>query len=415
MNMNSARLSPSNIPLRLTAVLLLSLLAITASATPALAQDDGIVFGTVRNQTTSEPVANIDVTLSKFADQTGANSEDTTVTTGADGTFRFDGLDTSDGLAYAISTRYLDVLYSTLMILLSNEAEQEADLSVYETTTDQSAISIPTRGLIVSGIDHETGELAVTDAYTFEVAGDMTVVEGNDGYSVRFPVPENVDEITPRVGFDFGTARVEETSVLVTTPLKPGQTNAGLDYTFHYTGTELVVPISAGYPTGSLQILVPTGLDDADIIVDALESPLLDGGVVAINDRNYHLWSASGLQPGSTLTLSISGLPKPPTSHSLSTIEPGILAGLALLIASGVTGWVIVTRGLHKPRPVVLAPAAAAPLDERREQLSTDLRQLEARWNNGEIDEATYKASRRDILEDLRRISRQYRGLGDDE
>lgn len=413
--MKLARPSPSNLPLRLTAVLLLFLLAIAATAGPARAQDAGVVFGTVRNETTGEPVADIDVTLSKFADQTGANSEDTSVTTGADGTFRFEGLDTSDGLAYAVSTRYLGVLYSTLMILLSNEAQQEANLTIYETTTDQSSISIPSRGLIVSGIDPESGELAVTDAYTFEVAGDMTLIEGNDGYSVRFPVPENVDEITPRAGFDFGTARVEETSVLVTTPLKPGQTNAGLDYTFRYTGTEIDVPITTGYPTRSLQILVPTGLNDDDIVVDAIESPLLDGGIIAINDRDYHVWSASGIEPGSTLTLSIAGLPSPPTSNTLSTVEPAILAILALLVASGLTGWVVVKRGIHKPRPVVLAPAAAAPLAERRDQLSTDLRELESRWNDGEIDEATYKASRRGILEDLRRISRQYRGLGDDE
>ena len=410
-----ARPPRSKMRLNLLAALVLTIVVMSAIPDAALAQDNGVVSGTVRNETTGETVAGIDVTLSKFADQSGANSVDTTVTTGEDGTFRFDGLDTSDGLAYAVATRYLGVRYSTVMILLSDEAEQQADLIVFETTADQNVVSIPTRGLIVSGIDAETGQFAMTDAYTFEVAGDMTVVEGNDGYSVRFPVPQNVDEITPRNGFDFGTARVEEASVLVSTPLKPGQTNAGLDYSFQYTGTEIDVPIAAGYPTSSLQILVPVGLDDAEIAVDAVESPLLDGGVVSINDRDYHLWRASGLDPATTLTLSFSGLPSPPTSNSLSTIEPAILAGLALLVASVVTGWVVVSRGLHKDRPVVLAPAAAAPLDERREQLSNELRQLEARWNDGEVDADTYASSRRGILEDLRRISRQYRGLGDDE
>ncbi len=415
MNTNITRRTPTNTQFRLLAAILLSLLAISSLALPARAQDGGLVTGTVRNETTGEPVAGIDVTLSKFADQTGTNSEDTTTTTDADGSFRFDGLDTSDGLAYAVSTRYLDVLYSTSMILLSAEAEQQADLIVYETTTDQSAISIPTRGLIVSGIDPETGLLAITDAYTIEVDGNLTVVEGADGYSLRFPVPLTVDEITPRPGFDFGTARIEESSVLVTTPLKPGQTNAGLDYEFRYTGSTVDVPVEFGYPTGALQILIPTSLRDSEVVVDAVDAPLLDGGTVSINDRDYHVWSASGLEPGATLSLTFSGLPEPPTSNRLSTVEPAILAGLALLAASALTGWVVVSRGLHKPRPVVLAPAAAAPLDERRESLSSDLRRLEARWNAGEIDEGAYSASRRRILEDLRRISRQYRGLGDDE
>ncbi len=415
MNTWITRQNQPNVPLRLLAVLLLSLLALASFATPANAQDNGVVTGTVRNETTGEPLSTVDITLSKFADQTGTNSEDTTVTTADDGTFRFEGLDTSDGLAYAISTRYLDVLYSTTMILLSNQAEQQVELIVYDTTTDQSAISIPARGLIVSGIEPETGLLSITDAYTFEVAGDLTVVEGNDGYSLRFPVPASVDNVAPRRGFDFRTARIEETSVLVTTPLKPGQTNAGLDYEFLYTGTTVEMPIEAGYPTDALQILVPTSIEDSEIVVSAAESPLLDGGVVDINDRDYHVWSASGLAPGSTLTLTFSGLPQPPTSNRLSTIEPAILAGLVLVAASALTGWIVVSRGLHKPRPVTLAPAAAAPLDERRETLSTELRDLEARWNAGEIDVDEYQTSRRAILEDLRRISRQYRGLGDDE
>ncbi len=354
------------------------------------------------------------MTISKFADQSGA-SEDTTTTTGDDGTFRFDGLDTSQGFAYAVSARYVGVLYASSMILLSTAPEQQVDIAVFETTTDQATISIPTRGLIVSAIDRETGLLSMTDAYTFEVAGDSTVVNGSDGYSVRFPVPETVDEITPRPGFNFGTARVEETDVLVTTPLKPGQTNASLDYVFEYTGSNLELPIAAAYPTRTIQILVPITLDEADISVEAEGAPLVDGGVIPINDRDYHLWSASGLEPGTTLTLTFSGLPRPPISNQLSTIEPAILAGLALLAASAITGWVVVSRGLHKARPIVIAPAAATPLDERREQLSFELRRLEATWQAGEIDAESYTTSRRAILEDLRRISRQYRGLGEDE
>jgi hypothetical protein len=188
-----------------------------------------------------------------------------------------------------------------------------------------------------------------------------------------------------------------------------------LDYAFRYTGTTIDVPLSVAYPTQAIQILVPTALDDAEIDIQADGVPLLDGGVVPINEREYRVWSASGLDSGSTFTLQISGLPRPHSTDQLSTIEPAIIAALALLAASCLTGWVIVSRGLHKPRPLVLAPAASAPLDVRREQLSAELRHLEVRWQAAEIDEDTYRTSRRAILEDLRRISRQYRGLGDDE
>jgi hypothetical protein len=267
----------------------------------------------------------------------------------------------------------------------------------------------------MTGLDRETGQVGFTDAYTFNVSGDHTVVEGGDGYSVRFPVPENVDEITPRPGFDFGSARIEESSVLVTTPLKPGDTNASLDYSFLYDGNSLDMPLTAGYATDSIQILVPAGLEDGEIDVTSQGTPLLDGGVVTISQREYHVWTASGLSPDATLTLTLAGLPQPPASHQLSTVEPAILAGLALVIAAAVTGWVVYSRGLYKQRPVTLSPAAAGPLDVRREQLSTELRGLEDDWQAGKLDEPTYRSSRRAILDDLRRISRQYRGLGDDE
>jgi hypothetical protein len=412
----TASRSYSLIRLGILATFLLLLFLLALPSATLRAQETGVVTGTVTNGTTGEPLADAEVTLTKFTDQTGQNSEDTTTTTAADGTFRFDGLDTSDGLAYAVSTRYLGVLYgSSAMILISDVAEQTADIVVYDTTTDQRRLSIATRAMIVTGVDNETGVLSVTDAYTMQLAGDLTLIEGPDGYSVRFPVPENVSGITPRRGFDFGNPRIEETSVLVTTPVKPGETSAGLDYTFRYSGTTIDIDVTAGYPTEALQILVPTTLDDAELLIETADSPLLDGGLVAISGRDYHLWSASSLATDAAFTFTLTGLPSPPEANTLNTVAPAILAALALVAATAVTGWIIVSRGLHKPRPVVLAPAAAAPLDVQRELLSNELRELQARWDTGELDEQTYQTSRRRILEDLRSISRQYRGLGDDE
>jgi len=416
MNAIVNRLTYGSARLGLLTALLIVLMSLAVNPVTVGAQHDGTISGTITNGTTGEPVADAEVTLTKFFDQTGANSESSTTTSGEDGTFRFDGLDTSDGLAYSVTTRYLGVRYgSSAMILISDVPEQTADITVFDTTTDQRRLTISSRALIVTGIERDTGRLTVTDAYTFQLAGGETLIEGPDGYSIRFPVPENVGEITPRAGFDFSNARIEETSVRVTTPIRPGESSAGLDYVFLYTGSQILITVEAGYLTESLQILVPTSLDDSEIDIRAEGSPLLDGGIVSISGRDFHVWSASGLAPDSPLPLTVTGLPRPPTSNTLSTIEPAILAGLALLAATAITGWVVVKRGLHRPRPVVLAPAVAAPLDERRALLSTELRDLQAQWEAGEVDEAAYQSSRRAILEDLRRISRQYRGLGDDE
>jgi hypothetical protein len=75
----------------------------------------------------------------------------------------------------------------------------------------------------------------------------------------------------------------------------------------------------------------------------------------------------------------------------------------------------VIRRGLHHERPVVLAPALAVPVETRREQLVVELRQLESDWQGRSVAESDYRAARRAILEELRRISRQLRGVGEDE
>jgi hypothetical protein len=203
--------------------------------------------------------------------------------------------------------------------------------------------------------------------------------------------------------------------VLVSTPLRPGTTSVVLDYSLHYDGEELELDLPTAYDTETVQILIPVGLTEEEIDVTAGSAPLLDAGVATIGGRDYHIWSVRGLSAGDQLALTITGLPRPPSANRLSTLEPAIVAGLALAIAVAVTGWIVVQRGLARPRPIALSPAASVPLDVRREQLSTELRRLEADRVAGEVDEGAYATHRRTILEELRRISRQYRGLGDDE
>ena len=80
-------------------------------------------------------------------------SVDVTTTTAEDGSYAFDGLDTSDGLVYAVSVTYQGILYSSGMVPVGTTAQQTSVISVFETTPDQSTITLASRGLLLNAID----------------------------------------------------------------------------------------------------------------------------------------------------------------------------------------------------------------------------------------------------------------------
>lgn len=399
-----------------------ALLAVTSALVPATAAEtNGRISGTVTNGTTGQPIGGATVTASRFDQQptggTMPQSIDVTTTTAEDGSYAFEGLDTADGLVYAISVSYQGILYSSGMVQISSTPEQTSDISVYETTPDQSAITLSSRGLLLNAVDRETGAATITDVFSFNNTGNMTVVAGDDGRTLRFSVPSNAAEVGPRAGFDFGTPSLEGTTVYATSPLRPGVANpASFNYTVPYSGSSFEITIAADYPTDDLRILLPADADGAGPRVSAGSRQLLDNGIVPIGGQQYHVWSTGSLAAGDSLSLRFVDLPATSAENrGLSTIEPAVIAIIALLAAAATAGWVVSRRKLYAPRPVTVAPVLAETLDARRAALTDELRGLEAAHAAGDIEEEAYRSSRRMILEDLRRISRSMRGIGDDE
>lgn len=381
----------------------------------AQTETSGRVSGTVRNGTTGEIVRDVQVTLSRF-ERVGPESVDIIVTADAEGRFTFDGLDASDGFVFAASVRYQRVLYSTGMIRLSQEAEQDVEIVVYESTADDSTITMSARGIVVSAIDTDAGIVTITDLSVVANGSSRTFIGDDDGRTVRFHVPGNAIQVTPRGGFDFTNAMIEDATVFTVAPLRPGDVDATLEYTLPYAGRSVRFPIQASYPTDIVRILVPADAPFDDVILRVDGHGIIDEGIVGIESSDYHIWSISEVGAGQTIDVTISNLPATNVVHNeLQPLLPGVIAFSVFALAAGLTGAVIVRRGLQKQRPVVIAQAPSATLDERRTELADHLRTLEARWSEGDLDESEYRLARTIILEDLRRISRQARGLGDDE
>jgi hypothetical protein len=396
--------------------LLFAILCIAALPGLASADTNGSVSGIVLDQTTNQPVGGAQVTLSRFEGNPPTQTDSRNTITAADGSYRFDGLDTSAGLVYVASTTYRTVLYSSGMIQLQDNPGQQKDIAVYETSTDSSLVSITSRGLVLSNLDSSTGHLAVLDILALQMDGNVALVPDSQGRTTRFAVPATALDVTPLGDFDYGTPSIEATTVFATAPLRPGASSATLGYTLPYQGTSASVELSAFYPTQALRVLVPTSGGEFSEQISVNGDQLTDGGIVTISDQQYHLWTAQNIGAANTLQLTIDNLPRfEPNRNRLHTAEPAILVALALFVATALTAWIVMRRGLYRPRPVTLLPQIAVPLEERRTELAEQLRALEHEYTLDRVSGRAYEEERRAILVELRRLSRQARGIGDDE
>ena len=166
----------------------------------------------------------------------------------------------------------------------------------------------------------------------------------------------------------------------------------------------------------TLRVMVPLstpGLEDGLTVNGA---GLTFEGETQIGDQTYQLWTATDVGAGTRMRISYVNLPASQMSpNTLSKMQPTVLAIVAALAAAAVVGYIIYRRRLYTIRPVALAPALAVSLDQRRDELTRQLQRLEIAYQDGGVDDQSYTEYRAVILEQLRLISRQQRGIGLDE
>lgn len=377
------------------------------------AQTNGEITGVVTNGTTGQPVPGIEVTLTAF--RTEGVVGESTATTNADGSFTFSGVDTADGIVYAASVSYLNVLYSTGMIRFQGATGQSGAIEVFETTDDRSVVRIRSRGIVLSEIAPESGEASILDIFSVDVAASQTFVAGDDGRSLEFPVPRNAGLVTPLPGFDFGTPTIENAVVFATSALRPEGGSATLSYPVPYTGTSFSIETRNAYPTETMRVLAPTDLVADRSGIEVTAPGFQDEGVAMIGEREYRVWTATALEADSSLRITFASLPRSAFEpNELRVLEPAVIAGLALVLAAAATVWFVRHRNLS-----AVAPAIAGPMPqdivESREELVIQLHELQDEHDNGQIDDDLYLSERRTLLERLRNVSQQMRDAPVDE
>jgi hypothetical protein len=397
--------------IRLTFVLLLMALVL---ASPVWAQDAGVIEGQVANGTQggAEIGAGIVVNLHRFDAST--DEQILSTETGADGRFRFEGLDMTSTLEYWVEAIYLDVAYGGADLLQFDEGQTtlETTVTVYETTEDDTGVQLD----LVHIFAESFGEvLRISETQLFGSSEDRTYigVENAEGQpeTVFVPVPADA------VGFALGEGIPEdrfttvEGGLIDSEPVRPGTLMSEVRFSYHLMATSkpVVLERSFAYPVTNLTVLVAQpGLLLAS---EQLESM----GTQLIQDRQYEIFSGQTIAPNVPVvfeftpvetvgdSIETGGMPAGQgTSGGSAVGDQGLLlwfgVGLALVAVAGVVVYAATSRR-PAPRRVVSDPGPT--FDPKARQMIARLADLEDAYEAGEVDEVTYVSRRMEIFKEL--------------
>jgi mono/diheme cytochrome c family protein len=362
---------------------------------------EGIIAGQVKNATTGQPVGNVEVRLRRW--QGEAESPSLTVQADADGSFRFERLDTTSHAFYRAEVVYNDVSFPGDFVNFEPDSTQlSLPLNVYETTASDEAISVERLHFIVLG--NQPGFLSVLELYQFSNSGDRayvgTVDEKGLRETVRMALPAGAHNLLLQqgtLGVDFLEA---DDGLIATAPIVPGKETfeAAFVYVVPYSGATLSLDRPLYYDTASVNGLVLN-------VGAKLESDVLTfGGERTAQGQTFLQYTAQNLKPGQVLPISLYDLDKiqfasTSDSSASSTVMPSTGLGQTTLL------WVMLGLGVVaiafsvsypslRSRLGGETPGGESNLAQERQRLLLSLARLDQAYEDGELNETVYRRAR---------------------
>jgi hypothetical protein len=372
----------------------------------------GVFTGSVVNGThNNAPVVGQTVTLQDYVSH--ATPQDIAhTTTDAHGGFSFNGLDGTGATTYAVYTSFQNGTFSSGPITLANGGALE-QLTVYDTTTNDSAISVGLATVLFSEPNTQTGMIPVGEFLTFSNTGTTAYVatpgaeNGKPTGLLRFTLPAGATNVSLGSGFEGAQSVTVDGGFATTGTLPPGKTQVAFAFQVPYSGTDYAFPYKAAYATSQVAVLVPV-----DMQIEARDftgqQPVTAAG------QQFHLLTKDHLAAGATATMRTWGLKVPGEQPSISFPQlVAVWAGLALLLALLLAlflrrGYLVVAFGLAPASATGVAVRSTAGMSARsheaeRKRLLKDLLALENSHKAGRVADTTYR-ERRDALRDVLRV-----------
>lgn len=301
------------------------------TTTVATTSTVGSVTGQVINASGGEIPSDLVLKLHGFDDVQAVITATTDIQ--PDGSFTFEEVELTPGRSFVVVADMGGTSYaSDIATAQAGGGNLELPVTVYETTRDTSQLSIDRMHMIFDFVDDQT--LGVIEVYIISNPGNKTVVGESKGEPVlEFKLPEGASRPQFQDGVLGGRYVETENGFADTLPIRPGSGHYQVLFAYdlpYDRKLDLARPVSL--PANGVVILVPeNGLK-------IRSDQLIDGGTVNIQNGLYHQYTASGLQAGEELLLTISGRPAGSQAGlalgSSSSLVIGLAGlGLALVVA----------------------------------------------------------------------------------
>ncbi len=339
------------------------------------------VAGQVQNETSGQPVGGAPVTLYGY-DHTTQVLVLTTVTD-ADGGFEFAGLDDVPQRLFFVTADHMGMTYGSEFVQVTEASEPDfaLEVAVYDTTTDASELRIARLHVFLEFPEPEL--VQVVELLVLSNASRYTVipeVPGGSAYQVALPADASgliFQEGALGARFIATTEGFGDTQ-----PVLPGEGETQLLFAYqlpYERGLEFTLPLMMDVDT--LLVFIPP--DSVRLASDRLT----DGGLQDLNGLPYQLYAGDGFAAGESLRLDLSGRhPLAAGGFQLSESNPTslILGALGLVFTLvGLGLWWRERRG-----------ELIEEIEDDADSLLDEILELEAAYERGEMNEATFSRRR---------------------
>ncbi len=283
--------------------------AATDSTTPMVevsptAQADVLVFdGTVTLASGAAIPNGTIATLLLYNTTSGQVAQTLTTPILPDGKYEFTNIPADTTTVYLVTVDYNGVTYNSVPASFDGTLFLfDLPITIYETTDDLNVLTITQTHL---QFDFSTaGQVQVMVLYVIINSGGNSVIVPSDGTSIPFiQIPEGAASVQYQLA-QSSSPLLNAANGFALLPGADLQYGIIATFTLPYTN-RLVFAQPFSLPVSSATIIVPEG-------VKVRSDQLTDGGTQASSGTpvtTYHLYQASSLASGSTLTLTISGMP----------------------------------------------------------------------------------------------------------
>lgn len=365
-------------------------------------QGFGAVSGKVVHGSGGDLPAGLSVTLRGFDHAMDSSAEPQEVVnlntkTGKDNTFRFENVEMPEGRIFFVEVEYQGIPFQSGLAFTDAGAAEVAlpNVAVYENTTQTGGLVIDE--LFIFTEFNVDGTVRVFEQFYLTNQGSQAVTVETDGLSIPFlPMPDGVAGLAFQVSQDSAPLLPFESGFA----MPPSSERYGIIafYTLPYEKKlELALPFAL--PVSVVKVVVPEG-------IKAKSKQLTDQGIKEMQPgARFQVYSASALQGGDSLKMTLSGKVKSASATSRVTDNQ------SLLIEIGAFGVVLILAGVwlymrdRNQAEDEFAEESNGDEFETDDEVMDAIIALDDLHRAGKIPDEAYQARRAELKERLKDLS----------